>query len=120
MARHIRDLAREQMLRKRVAAWSKNGLGIRAFCRQHKLSEASLHFWRRELRAREQNSTAVATASKHRFVPVTVIPAQPVNVTSVEVRCPSGHVASVPMNDVQTLRHLFEALTSPAKETLSC
>lgn len=120
MARYIRDLARERLWRERVAAWSKSGLGIRAFCRQHNLPETSFHFWRRELRAREQNTSAVVSTSKPTFVPVTVIPAQPVIVTSIEVRCPSGHVVSVPINDGKMLRQLFEALTSPTKEASSC
>lgn len=123
MARNIRDLSREQMWRERVVAWSKSGLGIRQFCRQHNLSEASFHFWRRELRTRDQNTSAVAITSKPMFVPVTVIPtqhAQPVIATKIEVRCPSGHVVSVPMHDGRVLRQLFEALTSPAKEEVSC
>ena len=80
MARNIRDLTRERLWRERVTTWSKSGLGIREFCRRYTIPETSFHFWRRELRTREQSTTAVATTSKSRFIPVTVIP-------STEVTC---------------------------------
>ena len=116
MANFQRDPLREQVWRERVAAWSKSRLSIRQFCRQHKLSEASFHFWRRELRTRSEASSP----AKSKFIPLTVIPPRTIIATKIEVRCPSGHVVSVPMNDAQTLRQLFEALATPAKETQPC
>lgn len=53
MARGRRDSVLERAWRGRVAGWATSGLGVRAFCRQQGLSEASFHFWKRELRARD-------------------------------------------------------------------
>ena len=45
--------------------------------------------------------------AKLAFVPVTVSP----TMAMIEVRCPSGHVVTLPNADRDTLRHLFAALT---------
>ena len=116
MANFQRDPLREQVWRERVAAWSKSGLSIRQFCRQHKLSEASFHFWRRELRTRSEASIP----AKSKFIPLTVIPPQQNIAMTIEVRCPSGHVALVPIHNAATIRQLFDALTSPTKEGQPC
>lgn len=117
MAKFPRDPLREQVWRERFAAWSKSGLSIRRFCRQQAIPETSFHFWLRKLRSREPG---VAVTSKPSFVPVTVIPSRPMIATSIEVRCPSGHVALVPIHDAATIRQLFEALTASTKETSPC
>lgn len=51
--RTCRDLALEQTWRKRLGRQVESGLSIGAFCREHGLSEASFHFWKRELRVRD-------------------------------------------------------------------
>jgi len=100
-----RDPARERFWRQTLSAWRASGLSVREFCGRRDLTETAFYFWRSELRKRDgERSARPATPT---FVPVTVIPAATV---AVEVRCPSGHVVSVPSCDGSTLRSLFAAL----------
>lgn len=100
MASQERDPARERRWREAIAAQAASGLSVRDYCRGHGLAEPSFYHWRRKLRSRE------GRPASPRFVPVTVVAAAP----AVEVRCPSGHVVTVPNADATTLRHLFAAL----------
>jgi transposase-like protein len=100
-----RDPQREQFWRDAMAAWQASGLSVRQYCRRHGLAEPSFYHWRRELRQRDIRPAAAAPA----FVPVTVVPA-----ATVEVRCPSGHVVTLPAADAATLRTLFAALAPEA------
>ena len=72
MAARRRDLGREQFWRETIAAWQAGGLSAREYCRRHRLSEASLHGWRRELRRRDDEGPRRPAVPK--FVPVSVIP----------------------------------------------
>lgn len=49
-----RDGALEAKWRRILALQSSSGLSVREFCRRHGLQAASLHFWRRTLRVRDQ------------------------------------------------------------------
>ncbi len=104
MANQQRDPARERFWRDAVSAWQSGGLSVRAFCRQRQVPEASFYAWRRELQRREEQSPA---ASPPAFVPMTIV-ASP----TVEVRCPSGHVVTLPHADIERLRQLFAALAT--------
>lgn len=122
-----RDVALERRWRERVARWEASGLSVRAFCRQRGLTEPTFHYWKRELRSRDQaTSTAAAKSSAQRtaaavpraaFVPLTVLSSATL---SVEVRCPSGHVVCLPACAVSVLASLFAALNSPANAEPSC
>jgi hypothetical protein len=103
MAAKHRDPTRERSWRETILDWQASGLSIRAYCRQRQLTETAFHYWRRELRRRDVKFGPRSVAPT--FVPVSVIPA-----TTVEVRCPSGHVVSLPNADAATLRSLFAAL----------
>jgi hypothetical protein len=100
-----RDPERERFWRGTLSACRSSGLSIRAFCERRHLSESAFYFWRQELRRRDGEPAAPAATPK--FVPVTVLPA---TTLAVEVRCPSGHVVSLPACDASTLRSLFAAL----------
>jgi hypothetical protein len=50
-----RDPAREKAWRKRFAQWKESGLSIRDFCRRNELKENTFHYWRSELKRRDQN-----------------------------------------------------------------
>jgi transposase-like protein len=106
MATSERDPTREQFWRDAVLGWRTSGLTVRDYCRRQRLAEASFYHWRRELRRRDTTPRPAPPA----FVPVTVRPAEPAESVPVEVRCPSGHVVSVPNADAATLRLLFAAL----------
>lgn len=134
MAGGRRDLVLERRWRDWVERWGASGSGVREFCRRHGLSEASFHFWKRELPAREAAAAADAMSvrqsppapSPPRFVPVTVLPeskpsaAGPALTVAVEVRCPSGHVVVLPSCEVYTLASLFAALAPRDREEPSC
>jgi hypothetical protein len=126
MARGQRDPAREQQWRERVAQWQSSGLSARAFCVRHGLTEPTFHYWKRELRARDEAAESAqrtapkrppATSSRPTFVPVTVLPG---TTFSVEVRCPSGHVVCLPECDAASLASLFAALDLQAREARPC
>ena len=122
MGRKQRDPALERRWRERIAAWQASGLRVGAYCRQHGLIETSFHYWKRELRARDAAASLVATKStseksRPAFIPLTVISAA---TTSVEVRCPSGHVVCLPSCEVSVLASLFAALNPSASEEPSC
>ena len=120
MAKGQRNLGREQHWRERVTAWAASGLSVWAFCPQHQLTETTFHHWRRELRDRDESSSSPA---RPRFVSVTVLPnGDPLTrlIGPVDVRCPSGHVVTVSVDDPATLRTLFAALASLAEEPRPC
>lgn len=127
MAAKARDPRRERFWRKAMSRQRASGLGVRAWCRRYGLAETSFHYWRRELVRRDAEpgrrnapargaprrrgaSSAPRTTRTPAFVPVTIIPA-----AAVEVRCPSGHVVSLPAASLASadgggLRRLFAAL----------
>jgi hypothetical protein len=128
MERGQRDPVLERQWRERVANWQASGLSVRAFCVTNGLTEPTFHFWKRELRARDQamassprrptkSPPATSPAAHPKFVPLTVLPAATL---AVEVRCPSGHVVCLPECDVASLASLFAALNPPASEEPSC
>ena len=91
--RGMRDAKKELFWRRVLRRQAGSGMSIRAWCRQHELSEAGFHWWRRELARREasgdrplpawspatrrkryvtKSSRSDAKASKAAFVPVRV------------------------------------------------
>lgn len=129
MAHGQRDPVRERLWRKRIADWQAGGLSVRAFCRQHDLTETAFQYWRQELRRRDAAAPAAVTPPPRPvFVPVTVVPdpepvatvasPDPQSPAAVEVRCPSGHVVVVPLGEAAaTLRHVFAALAAGPTRT---
>ncbi len=105
MATKPRDPVREQFWRGTFSDWQASDQTVRDFCRHRRLTETAFHYWRRELRQRDAKSAP--RLAPPTFVPVTVLPPA---TFAVEVRCPSGHVVSLPNTDAVTLRDLFAAL----------
>ncbi len=102
MANRMRSEVKERYWRGQVSGWQSSGLGIRAYCQRHQLSEANFHAWRRELARRDQltrpastpavpsvsdPSDALSKVSSMTWMPVTLTePVAPV----IEVQLPSG------------------------------
>ncbi len=61
-----RDLAKEAAWRRRLARHAESGQSVRAWCRQHRVTEAAFHWWRREVARRDAEAPAAS------FVPVHV------------------------------------------------
>ena len=117
MARSQRNPVLERQWRERVSSWTKSGLTVREFCLRHGVTATSFHYWRRELRQRDAASSSRPVPDRPRFVPVTVLPAATL---SVEVRCPSGHLVTLPVCDTSVLANLFAALAPLASEVRPC
>lgn len=71
-----RDLSKEAAWRRRLARHAESGQSVRGWCRRHRVTETSFHWWRRELARRdaEQPPSARhgAKARSASFVPVHV------------------------------------------------
>ena len=103
MAKQQRDSEREQHWRGLLSEWQASGLSVREFCSRRQLREANFYAWRRQLQRRDARPAPRSTSA---FVPVTVA----ATTALVEVRCPSGHVITLPNANIETLRQLFAAL----------
>lgn len=128
MANGQRNPVLERQWRERVATWTKSGLTVRDFCLRYGVTEPSFHYWRRELRLRDAAASrppsppstppsSLPSSSRPTFAPVTVIPAATM---SVEVRCPSGHVVTLPACEASVLANLFTALAPLTPEARPC
>src|SRR5260221_8431820 len=96
--RPMRDRNKERGWRRHMQAWRRDGDTIGGYCRRERLSEASFHFWRAELRRRDQERAAAMSRrrpapSRRLFVPVVVQPA--VAATPIEVVAVNGRVIRV-------------------------
>ncbi|HEX3146585.1 MAG TPA: hypothetical protein VHR66_00690 [Gemmataceae bacterium] len=72
MARHQRDLKREQIWRRHFERQRASGLTVRAYCCDHDLHESAFYFWRRVVTERDG---AASKANAPAFVPITVVEA---------------------------------------------
>ena len=110
MARRQRNSERERVWRATMSRWRASGLSIRAFCQRHGLTQSAFYFWRRELRERDAAGAGpTGRGAAPTFVPVTVIPS---TTAAIEVRCPSGHIVTLPSGDAAMLAMLFTALAA--------
>ena len=111
MARRANNPQLEQLWRQRFERWQASGQSVREFCTSEAVPESAFFFWRRTIAERDGQAKPRQRAARRpaQFVPVTVVAA-----TTVEVRCPSGHVVSLPHADGDTLRQLFAALAEGA------
>jgi hypothetical protein len=66
-----RDLKKESAWRRRLGQHADSGQSVRAWCREHRVTETAFYWWRRELarRDRQRQPSARRDAS---FVPVHV------------------------------------------------
>ena len=127
--RRKRDRGKEQFWRRMLQVWRRSGLGVRVFCAQHGITEASFYAWRRIVAERDQESARVrakpeprpksvsdATASDAPvFVPLRVIEASAQR--ALEVVLERGRVVRVLRGfDAATLRQLLAVL----EEVPSC
>jgi transposase len=110
---------KERLWRNRIRRQQQSGLSIRAFCAEESLSEASFHWWRRELARRKAPSRArpstvrqqasVALPEVAKFVPVTVAPSSPC--PSIEIVLGGGVLVRVLQDcSSQLLRKVLAAL----------
>jgi hypothetical protein len=93
-----RDPRKELFWRDMLSRWPDSGLTIRAYCRRHRLSEASFYAWRLELAQRDEQAPPAADGAAVTFAPLTVhaAPSGP-DEPSVEVVLVNGRRLRVPV-----------------------
>ena len=105
--------AKEQSWRDLIRQQAQSGQSIRAFCASESVSEASFHWWRRELTgrrgdARTEPSTKPLQPSRPEFVPIAVTsPPRP----AIEIELPARILVRVlPGASSEQLREVLAAL----------
>jgi transposase-like protein len=98
-----RDASKERFWRAAIGQQRRSGQSIRAYCREHDLSEASFYAWRGELKRRRAVQAEKApprSGSGARFLPVRLAAGSvsPPGLTSIEVALPGGVVLRLPMS----------------------
>lgn len=61
----MRDEVKAELWRRIIQEQAESGMGVRAWCRKHRVREAGFYWWRRELKGRE-------VSGQTQFVPVRV------------------------------------------------
>jgi hypothetical protein len=129
-----RDPKKERFWRQIIARQGKSGLSIRGFCLKRGVSEASFHFWRKELARRDgeprrsrsgmpRHPTAKTSRPSRRspssgsrqatFVPVRVASSSELHASAptIEIVLPSGHLVRVgPGVDSEALSKVVSTL----------
>ena len=121
--RRKRDRGKEQFWRRMLRVWRRSGLGVRVFCAQHGITEASFYAWRRIVAERDQESARVrakpergsvghaepASDEAPTFLPLRVIDVS--TQVAFEVVLERGRVVRVLRGfDADTLRQLLAVL----------
>lgn len=102
-----RDRDKERFWRQMLRQWRRSGLGVRAFCQQHQLSEPLFYAWRRTLQERDRQAPATPQPDAPAFVPVTLVAPTP----PLELVLAGGRAVRIPAGfDAATLRQLLAVL----------
>lgn len=72
MRRVARDSKKEAFWRRVIEGRAESGLSVRAWCRRHRVREASFYWWRRTLAGRDAASRRTVRVGEARLVPVRV------------------------------------------------
>ena len=59
-----RSAEKEHAWRDRIARWRSSGLSVRAFCKRHKMNEASFYAWQRERASRDKKKSLRSKTAK--------------------------------------------------------
>lgn len=97
MASSRRSVEKEEFWRLVLAEHAASNLSVRAFCKREAVSEASFHFWKREIASRD--AKPVSQQKSPQLVPVRVVDSKPTPVVAdpapsdnavIEVGIPGG------------------------------
>lgn len=104
-----RSAERERYWRGHVKAQQRSGESIRGYCRGHGLSDALFHYWKRELKRRDEagcRSTAEAGAPRFAEVKLWAGPAAPIEIALGEALRVQVHAGF----DEETLARVLSVL----------
>ena len=89
-----RSREKEAFWRSQLGRQSSSGESIRAFCRRRSLSEASFHFWRREIANRDREAESSTQAEAAGLIAVQIVdePSPSRERQTLEIECPGGPV----------------------------
>ncbi|QDU62832.1 Transposase [Planctomycetes bacterium Pan216] len=115
----VRCAEKEAYWRKVVRRQEESGRGVRRFCREEGISEASFYGWRRELQRRdrkEERSTAVDGGGTCPS-PFVALRLAPTSTSVIEIVHPRGYIVRAPAQvDSDALRQVLAALESVEEE----
>ena len=113
-----RSVEKERFWREQLRGHASSGLSVRAWCREHEISEPSFYAWRRELAERDvlqdtkhrraKASACTSAAGSNGFLPITLTPPA---VSQIELELPSGVVIRLPAHEVTALRTVWQLLS---------
>ena len=104
---------RRELWRQRVAQQKNSGQTVRAFCREHKFSEYSFYWWRRQLSGSAEQPVRFALVET--TTPVSETPRPHQAQTQLELVLNSGERLHMPA-DAATLRLLGDDASAPRRE----
>jgi len=108
--RHQGVGSREEFWREHVAAWEKSGQSIRGYCRAQELSEAGFHFWKRELKRRDERRASEARRPAFAEVRIAAV-----HEAFIEIVCGESRRIQVhPGFDEETLTRVIAAVERAA------
>jgi hypothetical protein len=112
----LRSSEKESYWRSHLERQSSSSESIRSYCRLRGLSEASFHFWRREIDARDRES-----AGRHGSGPAGLIAVDVIGETQpslmLEIACPGGAVIRLREDvSVEVLTRVIEACRQISSE----
>jgi hypothetical protein len=102
--RSHRSVEKESFWRSQLGRQSFSGESIRGYCRRRGLSEASFHFWRREIASRDHQADRASGSKATGLIAVEIVGDPSPGSTAMptlEVECPGGAVIRL-REDVST------------------
>jgi hypothetical protein len=95
LRRSCRSTEKESFWRSHLKRQASSGESIRGYCLRRGLSEASFHYWRREIADRDGEVVAATRSSSAGLVAVEIVGETSVRATitpTLEIECPGGAV----------------------------
>jgi hypothetical protein len=93
--RSCRSTEKESFWRSHLKRQSSSGESIRGYCLRRGVSEASFHFWRREIANRDREVVAASRSNSAGLIAVEIVDETPVRsmtTQTLEIECPGGAV----------------------------
>ena len=104
---HTGKGSRKEFWRGHIRKWASSGQTVVAYCRAHQLSKSAFHFWKGELKRRDERAAISSPAAA--FVELQM--PEPVPVASIEIAFGGGRRVQVhPGFDEETLARVLAVL----------